>query len=169
MSSRPWAGGPRRAAGALAAVIALAGCGSSAPAGTRPTTVAPPSSAATPAQTASTSTTVTLRLHGGSSLSMTACGAEHHYWAYAVGAIVRYTGVVSPIPSGRWKVKLKIKVCTGATFREVGKIEALRDKHTGAYMGSFQAPAAGVYEARATLYLNGSENAKSRKRHFVTR
>ena len=112
---------------------------------------------------------VTLLLHDGSNVSIAACGAEHHYRAYAVGATVKYSGAVSPIPSGRWKVKLKIKVCTGGRFTDVGKIEALRNKHTGAYSGSFQAPAAGIYEARATLYLNGAESAKSRKRHFVTR
>lgn len=151
----------------IAGPTALAGCGSAAPAGTRPATASQAGSAST-APTARTPA-VTLLLHRGANVNIGACGAEHHYRAYAVGVTVRYSGAVSPIPSGRWKVKLKIKVCTGGTFTDVGKIEALRDKHTGSFSGSFLAPAAGAYEARALLYVNGSESSKSRKRHFVTR
>lgn len=153
----------------VSTLIALAGCGSThgstSSAGrssrARPRVTRSPSHAGAPG--------VTLLLHGGRSVSLRACGGEHHYRAYAAGATVRYSGTVSPIPTGRWKVKLKIKVCTGGTFTDAGKIEAMRDEHTGAFTGSFQAPGAGAYEARALLYLNGSENAKSRKRHFLTR
>ncbi|HEX8977345.1 MAG TPA: hypothetical protein VF781_12590 [Solirubrobacteraceae bacterium] len=147
----------------IAGPTTLAGCGGDAPGG-------PHSTAATRAASPGARVpAVTLLLHGGRNATLGACGAEHHFRAYSAGTIVRYTGVVSPIPSGRWKVKLKIKVCTKGRFTEVGKIEALRNKHTGAYGGRFQAPAAGTYEARALLYVNGAESAKSRKRHFLTR
>jgi len=113
--------------------------------------------------------TIALVLHGGGNAAIQACGSEHHYRTYAVGTTVAFSGTVSPIPSGRWKVKLKVKVCSGGSYSPFAKLDALRDKHTGTFSGSFQAPAAGVYDARAVLYLAGSEAAKSNKRHFATR
>jgi hypothetical protein len=140
-------------------VLALAACGSSAhPAATpqgQPVT-------ADPTVTAS----LTLTLRGGSNASLTACGRLHHYRVYEAGTTIRYSGTVTPVPSGHWKVKLKIKVCTGGVFVDMVKVQAIRDKHTGAFAGSFPAPAAGDYEARAELYVADVRAARSRKSHF---
>jgi hypothetical protein len=91
----------------------------------------------------------------------------HHYRAYAAGTTISYSGTVAPIPSGHWKVKIKIKVCSGGAFVDLVKIEATRDRHTGAFAGSFRAPAAGDYEARAELYVADTRTATSDKVHFV--
>jgi hypothetical protein len=109
-----------------------------------------------------------LTLRGGSNASLTACGVVHHYRAYAAGTTVSYSGTVTPVPSGHWKVKLKIKVCSGGAFVDLIKVEATRDKHTGAFAGSFPAPAAGDYEARAELYVADVRTARSDKVHFMT-
>jgi len=81
---------------------------------------------------------------------------------------VGFSGTVQPIPSGTWKVKLSIKVCSGGGFSDFTKIDVQRDKHRGTFSGSFPAPAAGRYSVRAELYVNGSVSAKSDKRHFAT-
>ncbi|MHB8659770.1 MAG: hypothetical protein ACYC91_17845 [Solirubrobacteraceae bacterium] len=111
---------------------------------------------------------ISLVLHGGGDATSTACGATHHYRTYAIGAQVRFSGTVQPIPSGTWKVKLSIKVCAGGGFSDFTKIDVQRDKHRGTFSGSFPAPAAGRYSVRAELYVNGSVSAKSNKRHFET-
>lgn len=121
------------------------------------------------ASQASGPTTVTLVLHGGGNAAIPACGAEHHYRTYARGTPVVFSGTVRPVPSGTWKVKLKIKVCSGGSFGDFVKIDATRDKHHGTFTGSFPAPATGLYEARAELYLGDSDVAKSDKRHFASR
>lgn len=115
------------------------------------------------------SASISLRLHGGGSATISACGVTHHYRTYAVGATVSFSGKVSPRPSGTWKVKVKIKVCTGGAFQDFTKIDAQRDKHHGTFSGTFPAPAAGLYAARAELYVNDSVVADSDKRHFASR
>lgn len=111
---------------------------------------------------------MTLALHGGGSTILSACGAQHHYRVYPAGTPIVFSGTVSPIPSGRWKVKLKIKVCQGSDFVKLTKVDASENESTGSFTGSFPAPAAGVYEARAELYFGTTEGARSDKRHFTT-
>lgn len=113
--------------------------------------------------------TVVLIVHGGGTAEMSACGSRHHYRTYASGATVVYSGTVHPIPSGIWKVKLKIKVCSGGAFQYFTKLVAVRDKHFGTFRGTFPAPAAGIYELRATFYVHDAPVAKSNKRHILTR
>jgi hypothetical protein len=91
----------------------------------------------------------------------------HHYRVYAAGATISYSGAVRPVPSEHWKIKLKLKVCSGGVFVDLVKVQAIRDKHTGAFHGSFPAPAAGDYEARAELYVTDRRVARSDKRHFA--
>jgi len=111
---------------------------------------------------------ITFAIKGGGDASVDACGAMHHYRTYAVGSQVRFAGTVRPIPSGRWKVKLKIKVCAGGSFAPYAKFDALRDKHRGTFSGSFAAPPAGLYSVRAVLYINGSSSGDSLKHHVQT-
>lgn len=141
-------------------VLTLAACGNSTPnlaAGSQ----GQPVTAAT-----SDPPSLTLTLRGGSNASLTACGRLHHYRVYDAGTTISYSGRVTPVPSGHWKVKLKIKVCSGGGFVDMVKVQATRDKHTGAFAGSFPAPAAGDYEARAELYVADARMARSRNRHF---
>jgi hypothetical protein len=130
-----------------------------------------------PARTATTTTStsstapaaISLVLHGGGNATVSACGASHHYRTYSAGTSIRLTGIVRPIPAGRWKVKLKVKVCRAGSFSDVAKVVATRDKHHGTFKASFTAQPAGLYAVRAGLYVNGSLTARSNKRHFQTR
>src|SRR5437868_3648643 len=56
--------------------------------------------------------TTVLSLGGGSgNLNAVACGKQEAFEDYGAPAQVKYTGTVSPAPKGRWKVKVKLKVC----------------------------------------------------------
>ena len=134
------------------------------------TSTATPKPVATPAPTPKPAgaSSITFAIKGGGDASVDACGAMHHYRTYAVGSQVRFAGTVRPIPSGRWKVKLKIKVCAGGSFAPYAKFDALRDKHRGTFSGSFAAPPAGLYSVRAVLYINGSSSGDSLKHHVQT-
>lgn len=137
---------------------------------TTPTTtpaaaVTPSTPAATPSQTPAAGP-ISVDLHGGGDVTVTACGETHHYRTYAARSRIAYTGTVSPIPHRAWKVKLKIKICRGGSFVDYEKLDATRNKHTGAFSGTFKAPRAGLYYARADLYLNGSESSESDHVHF---
>jgi hypothetical protein len=138
---------------------------------TSTTAGSPPSSTTstgTPAQPSSAPLTVVL--HGGGDATIDACGETHHYKTFAVATTMPYSGAVSHIPTGHWKVKLKIKVCQGGQFVDFQKFDAQqRNKHAGTFSGTFRAPPAGLYYVRAVLYVNGSEVGESDKRHFETR
>jgi hypothetical protein len=112
---------------------------------------------------------VTLDLKGGRSDQVNACGSSHHYTVYASGSPIEFAGAVSPVPAGRWKVKLKLKSCGGSAFQDEQKVEATRDKHTGAFRGTLPALPRGTYFARAALYENGQSVARSDKGHFAIR
>jgi hypothetical protein len=112
---------------------------------------------------------LTLEVKGGRSQNLTACGSTHHYTVYASGSPVEFAGAVSPVPAGRWKVKLKLKVCRSGAFQDVQKLETTRDKHTGAFRGMLPALPRGTYFARATLYENGQSVARSDKGHLAIR
>lgn len=109
---------------------------------------------------------VSIRLHGGSNATLTACGLQHHDHLYAPGSTIVFSGAVSPVPQVRWKVKLKIKVCRDGSYLDLGKFQVPVNKRTGTFSGSFPAPAPGLYEVTARLYLTGREVAKSLERHF---
>jgi hypothetical protein len=97
------------------------------------------------------------------------CGAPRHYRTYGARETIGFSGTISPIPSAIWKVKVKVEICTGAVFADFVKIDATLDKHHGTFSGSFPAPAAGFYRARAELYVNDSITAESTDEHFKVR
>jgi hypothetical protein len=111
---------------------------------------------------------VSLVLHGGGNATSGACGAVRHYKTYAPGSNVLFTGQVSPIPSAVWKVKLKIKFCSGGQFQDLTKIDTTENKHHGTFTVSFPAPHTGLYEARAELYVNDAKVTESSDLHFAT-
>jgi len=82
---------------------------------------------------------------------------------------VSFNGTVRPVPSGRWKVKVKLKVCRGTAFQVLSSVTAVKDKHRGTFTGKFTALAPGHYFARASLYVAGRRTARSDKRHVATR
>lgn len=147
-----------RAALIVAGALLVAGCGgsSSKPAG----------AGATSSQSGPR---VSLNLKGGTGARQSACGAEHHYTQYAAHASVEFAGTVTPVPAGRWKVKLKVKRCRGDAFATVAKVDAERDKHSGSYRGVLPSLPAGSYFARASVYVNGTQTARSDKQHFSLR
>jgi hypothetical protein len=112
---------------------------------------------------------IALDLKGGSNETATACGSQHHYAVFRRGQTINYSGTVKPVPSRRWKVKVKIKTCRGGTFQELAKVEATRSKATGRFSGSLPAGGPGRYFARVSLYEGGVQTARGDKRYFVVR
>lgn len=112
---------------------------------------------------------VTLDLKGGRSQDLKACGVVHHYAVFTSRAGQEFAGAVAPTPTGRWKVKLKLKACRHGAFTTIAKLPATRDKHTGAFRGVLPRLPQGAYFARASVYVNGVRRAESDKRHFAIR
>lgn len=98
---------------------------------------------------------MTLSVLGGSgNLNATACGKQEAFEDYSAPAQVRYTGQVSPAPSSRWKVKLKLKICKGNAFVDQGS-QKIVGQTSGRFDGIFPVAKAGFYSLRATLEGNG--------------
>lgn len=125
----------------VSAFALLSGCGSSS------------SNKSSSSSSSSTSgaTTVTLSLAAGSeNLNATACGKQEPFEHYAAPAQVHYTGTVSPAPSGRYKVKLKLELCNGKGFVDAGSRKIV-GQTSGRYDGVFPISKPGYYSLRTTL------------------
>jgi hypothetical protein len=110
-----------------------------------------------------------LHLVGGTSVGgVRACGIVHHYRAYSSGSRISFRGVVVPADSGALKVKVKLKVCTAGTFEPAGDAATVHEK-TGSFRGSFPAPIAGYYFARAEVERAGGRVARTDKYYFAVR
>lgn len=131
-------------AGALAAV--LAGCGGSSSS----------SSQSSSSGGASTSASgVTLSVSGASgNLNATQCGKQEAFYQYKAPAQVSYSGTVSPVPSGRWKIKIKLKRCVGNGFTDADS-QKIVGQNDGHFSGVFPIPAKGAYSLRARLEGHG--------------
>ena len=68
--------------------------------------------------------------------------------------------MVSPAPSGRYKVKLKLKLCSGATFVDSAS-QKIVGQSSGRFDGVMAISKAGAYSLRATL--EGSGRPQSQK------
>jgi hypothetical protein len=127
----------------VVSMLALLGCGSS-----------------------STKRTVSLSLAGGSSnQNAVACGKQEAFEQYTAPAQVRYTGTVSPAPSGRWKVKVKLKECRGGSFVDTGS-QKIVGQPSGRFDGVIPVSERGAYSLRATL--EGSGRPQSEKVYLQT-
>jgi hypothetical protein len=125
-------------------VVLLAGCGSSSS-----------KSSSSGSSGSSGGTTVSLSVLGSSgNLNATACGKQEPFEHYSAPAQVRYTGTVSPAPSSRWKVKLKLKICRGGSFVDVGS-QKIVGQASGRFDGVFPIAKAGSYSVRAKLEGSG--------------
>lgn len=110
---------------------------------------------------------VSFQLESGSKGGVaTACGNTHHYQAYATQDTIAFRGTISP--PGHWSVAVKLKACYGGAFRSAGDISAKLGSG-GSYSGSFPAPIAGNYYARAELLQGGAQVTRSAKRYFEIR
>jgi hypothetical protein len=109
---------------------------------------------------------VAFKLHGGSNATLTACGLQHHDRVYPSGSSIVFSGAVTPVPSAQWKVKVKIKICQNGSYVDLSKFQVPVNNHTGSFSGSFPAPASGLYEATARLYITDVEVTKSLEIHF---
>jgi hypothetical protein len=107
---------------------------------------------------------VTLDLTGTTgNENFVACGKQEAFFTYRGPAQVRFTGTVTPAPSGRWKVKVKIKQCTGATFVDVTS-QKLVGQSSGRFDGTIPVAEKGYYYARAQL--QSDTKARSANQYF---
>ena len=144
-------------AGLLATLIV--GCGSSSSSTSSGASSATSSSAASQSETATGSSNgsagVSLSVSGGTgNLNAVACGKQEPFEHYTAPAQVHYSGSVSPAPSGRWKVKIKLKVCNGSTFVDSAS-QKIVGQPSGQFAGIFPVLKAGSYQLRAELESGG--------------
>jgi hypothetical protein len=141
---------------AAALLLALAaGCGSS-------------STKQTSSSSASAGThAVTLTVLGGTgNLNAVACGKQEPFEDYGAPAQVSYTGNVTPAPSGRFKVKLKLKVCKGGSFVDTSS-QKIVGQPSGRFDGVFAITTPGAYSLRAGL--EPGDNPQSQKVYMQVR
>lgn len=122
-----------------------------------------------PAAPGATPTLVGLNLKGGQGqLQASSCGVPHHYTAYRASTTIRFGGNVTAPPSGSWKVKVKLKSCLGSRFEDAGQV-GIHVRRDDTFKGSFRAPVAGDYFARASVNVRGRRIARSSKQFFRVR
>jgi len=138
-------------AGLLATL--MVGCGSSSSTSSRTSSAASgTTSTSGQAGTAvSASSGVSLSITGGTgNLNAVACGKQEPFEHYTTPAQVHYSGTVTPAPSGRWKVKVKLKVCNGKSFVDAAS-QKIVGQPSGQFDGIFPVLKAGSYSLRATV------------------
>ena len=129
-----------------AAATLLAGCGGSS---------SKSSSGGAPA-----SSGVTLTVSGAKgNLNATACGKQEAFYDYGAPAQVSYSGTVRPPPSGRWKVKIKLKRCVGGSFTDADS-QKIVGQNDGHFSGVFPVPGKGSYSLRARLEGHGQPQSE---------
>jgi hypothetical protein len=98
---------------------------------------------------------VTLSLLGSTTnRNAVACGTQQAFARYPAPAQVSFAGVVAPVPSGRFKVKLKLKRCNGRQYVDADS-QKLVGQSDGRFDGAFSVTQAGAYSLRATLEGDG--------------
>jgi hypothetical protein len=104
---------------------------------------------------------------GGNAYDLVRCGVSHHYTTYKPGDRIEYGGQVTPFPSGRWEVKLKVKRCRGQAFETVRQMHA-RGQANGYASGVLPNLAPGYYFGRL-YYYQGRKATESDKEYFLLR
>jgi hypothetical protein len=132
-------------AATAAAAALLAACGGSSSS----------SQSSSSGASSSSASGVTLSISGAKgNLNATACGKQEAFYDYTSPAQVSYSGTVSPVPSGRWKVKIKLKRCVGNAFTDADS-QKIVGQNDGRFSGVFPVPAKGAYSVRARLEGHG--------------
>lgn len=108
-------------------------------------------------------TTIALTGSNGN-LNDVACGKQEPFEHYDAPAVVRYTGSVSPAPSGRWKVKVKLKQCRGGSFVEASS-QKIVGQAGGRFDGVFAVTAQGSYSVEAKF--EGSSNSPESEKVYL--
>jgi len=99
---------------------------------------------------------VTLDLKGAAgNRNATECGKTEPFSLYPRPGSIAYSGTVSPAPDGRWKVKVKIKRCTGGRFVE-STSQKIVGQPSGLFDGALPVSEPGAYSIRARLSKGGS-------------
>lgn len=112
-----------------------------------------------------TTHTTTVSLAGASgNLNAVACGKQEAFFDYAAPAQVRYTGTVSPKPKGRWKVKVKLKVCRGGAFTDLAS-QKIVGQASGRFDGVLPVSASGSYAVEA--HYEGSGKAPESEKVYL--
>ena len=119
-----------------------------------------------------TTRTVTLNLEGGygNVNTSTRCGAVNHYTKYHLGHTIQMNGTVLPVPSGAWKVKIKVKRCMLVNgvwgFHRVwaGHFSGNR---LGWFYPAFKPGKLAAYFVRAYYYYSATGSFRSAKQNFL--
>jgi hypothetical protein len=107
---------------------------------------------------------VSLNLQGGyANRTLKACALTHHYTLFHRGQAIRVSGAVSPVPSGAFRLKLKVKQCVRGRFRTVW-VGSAQMRPDGTFRGTLPPRRAGYFFARA--YYEGTTTVKSDKQYF---
>jgi hypothetical protein len=110
---------------------------------------------------------VTLSLVGGAgNVNTVACGKQEPFEDYSTPAQVRYTGNVTPAPSGRFKVKVKLKRCNGTSFVDT-RSQKVVGQPGGRFDGVVDITTPGAYSLRAGL--EPADTPQSQKLYFQVR
>ena len=104
---------------------------------------------------------------GGNAYDVQRCGVSHHYTTYRVGQRIEYGGTVTPAPTGRWEVKLKVERCTGQGFRTVQQAHTAGQAH-GYASGVVRGLPSGHYFGRL-YYYGAAKSSESDKEYFLLR
>lgn len=121
-----------------------------------------------PARPARTDFKVGLELRGETGdRTMLACSGVQDYAQFPSGRRIRYDGIVTPTPKGKWRVKVKIKRCISGQFQDSGA-DRVPGVSGGRFAGYIQPPGKGLYFARAR-YRDRKGDVISRKEYFQVR
>ncbi len=109
---------------------------------------------------ASKHTTAVSLVGGTGNLNAVACGKQEAFENYAAPASVHYTGTVSPAPSGRYKVKVKVKLCQDGKFVD-STSQKIVGQPAGRFDGVLSVPERGSYSIEA--HFEGANSPESEK------
>jgi len=100
--------------------------------------------------------TVSLDLPGAASNeNATACAKTEAFFRYPAPGAIAYSGAVRPAPSGRWKVKVKVKRCSGGRFVDATS-QKIVGQASGRFEGTLPIGERGAYSMRAKLSNGGT-------------
>jgi hypothetical protein len=88
---------------------------------------------------------------GSAKRELVACRIRHHYTFFHVGRPIAMNGSVLPVPSGAWRVKVKVKRCVRGMFRTVWARHT-RGRTNGTFTIAYKPRHIGAYFARAYYY-----------------
>jgi hypothetical protein len=107
---------------------------------------------------------ITLALSGAATHGYRACGSDKPFLTASGGRPLTATGLLSPVPAGGSRIKIKVKQCVAGTWQTVAETHVSFTR-TGAYHAFVPMPGPGAYTVRAYYYA-GSQPVKSAKSYM---